>query len=149
MGVLRPRYSPSDQPARLSGRALQEIAREILRMQRSVPHSRDRGRRGDVGQLEGTLVPVFPGLYTATVTTAITACSSSGTPVPGTGAAQLWYYDDDADVMRQNGDDGMGTTFNGIVTVRNWYVNSGTIAVATHVLVYPFSNAYWLAGADC
>jgi hypothetical protein len=142
---LKPSQSPSDRPARIGAGAVREIAQQALRVQRSIPISLDRGRRGDRGPFGMNYGPIFPGLIPAVVTTAITACGTQSTPVPGSGAAQLWYRNDDAAAMAQNGDDGAS----GIVPVLNWYAGSGTIAVGTHVLVASFSNSFWLIGSDC
>lgn len=149
MPLYRPSQSPDDRPNRLSARAAQEIAREVLRLQRSIPISLDRGRRGDFGPFGQQYTANYPGLIPAVVTTAIPACSTSSTPAPGQGAAQLWYWNDDTTTMVQNGDDGMNGAVNGIVTVLNWYQKSGTIAVGAHILIAYFANAWWLVGADC
>jgi hypothetical protein len=148
----RPSEAPGDTPGRLTRRALRQVARETLRVQRSLPHSLDRGLRGDRGPLQQLYTPAFPGLIPATVTTAITACGTQSTPVVGSGAAQLWYWDDDNLVVAQaaNGDDGAaGGPETGIVTINNWYTDSGTIAVGTHIFVAAFSGSYWLIGSDC
>lgn len=139
---LRPRYSPSDTPARITQHAMGQVVRQAGRVYRDIPLGGDPRGKGQ------TNYPyVFPGLIPAVVTTGITACSAASTPVPGTGQAQLWYYNDDTDAMVANPDE--GPTSNGIVTVRNWYQNSGTIAAGKHIHVAYFANAYWLITADC
>lgn len=147
MAQHTPSQALTDRPARVSVGAMREIAQQAQRVQRSIPISLDRGLRGDRGPLGMSYAFPFLPVVTAVVTTAITACGSQTTPVPGSGAAQLWAWDDDTGVTYQNGDDGWAS--DGIVTVLNWYQASGTIAVGKHVTLVFFGNAWWLLGADC
>lgn len=142
-----PSQSPGDRPTPIGREAARQLGAAAQRLQRSFPYARDRGMRGDRGEIGLWYPHAFPGLFPATVTAEITACSTSATPVPGTGQAQLWVWDDDAETFSTNGDDGPNE--DGIVTVRNWFTASGTIAVGTHVVICPWSNAWWLISGDC
>jgi hypothetical protein len=146
MGIARrPRDPLGDRPARISETAARQLARQAGRVYRDIPISVDRGQGlGVAAPMAGLLVP-------AVVTTAITACSTASTPVPGTGQAQLWYYDDDTAAMASNpdGDDGPSGISGGIVTVLNWYTGAGTIPAGKHIWLAVFGNAYWILTADC
>lgn len=75
----------------------------------------------------------------AIVTSAITA--ASGTTY-GSGAAQI-YIDNDSGVAIED------PSYPSPVTVLNWYQNSGTIAIGTHVKLN-FRNGKWeFLGGDC
>src|SRR5487761_1391996 len=140
MGMkVRPGQPMGDRPARINETAARQIARQSSRVYRDIPISVDRG------QGLGVATPVFGGFIPAVVTSAISACSTSSTPAPGTGQAQLWYWNDDTAAMVSNpdGDDGDSGVSGGIVKVLNWYTNSGTIAVGKHIFVCAFSNVYW------
>ena len=134
MSVFRADQSLADRPARLGSNAASQMAREALRTRRSIPQGGDPSPYNWTGK-----VPYFVGLIPAVVTVAIGPCTSS----PGTGQVQLYYWDVDTSSAIPNPDDGAS------IAVLNWYQNSGTIAIGTHVYVTWWSNALWFAGGDC
>ena len=88
-----------------------------------------------------TTPPSGIGLVPAIVTSAIGP--ATGTTV-GTGQAQLYYLaDPDSNDVTADPDP------SGTVNVLNWYQNSGTIAIDTHIQVFLWSNAWWFGGGDC
>jgi hypothetical protein len=126
----------SDLPPSVKRRQQYVTDREARRVQIGIPISGDP--RPQAGR---TAPPYGVGLIPAIVTSAIGPCS--GTTV-GTGAAQLYYLaSPDSNTVTADPD----TT--GTVTVLNWFVNTGTITVGTHIQVYIWSYAYWFAGSDC
>ena len=85
--------------------------------------------------------PFGIGLVPAIVTVAIPP--GSGTTPSSTGQAQLYYLaTPDSTAATADAD-------NASVTVLNWYQSTPTIAVGKHILVFPWSGAYWLATGDC
>lgn len=83
-----------------------------------------------------------PGVMEAVVTTAITACVGT---TYGKGNATIQI------------DSLSGSTFTAAanpayaagILVLNWYVNSGTIAIGTHITVYWYNGNFRLLTADC
>jgi hypothetical protein len=134
--MIRPRYSQADRPARLSAKFVHEVAREVLRMQREVyPAGTDpRGKGHQWAQAP------WGGVQKGVVTTAITAASGL---VFGQGACQVCYLlTPDATTTTQDPDAINHKVF-------NWYTNSGTVAVGTHIYVFAADSALWLLGLDC
>jgi hypothetical protein len=136
--MIRPRYSQADAPARVSRDFVREVAREVLRMQREVnpPGTDPRGRGVQLGKAPAMTV------FKAVVTTAITAATSSSY---GSGYVQL-YYSSSPDATGGSPDPDWTSTS---TPVRNWYQNSGTIAVGTNCYVVTADYGLWLLGADC
>ena len=135
--MIRPRYSPADQPARPSREFIEEVARAVLRLQREIypPGSDPRGMGKQAGH------PVLP-VFKAITTTTIGAASSTDTNY-GTGNVQLYFSADPDD------DFGTADPDNASVPVYNWYTGSGTIPANTHCMVFPSDNALWLLTWDC
>lgn len=135
--MLRPRYSQGDQKVELSRAFVDEVAKQVARVLLEVPHPGfdPRGKGTQAGGRSPVVI-----VYTAIVTSAISA--ASGTSF-GAGEVQLYYADDQtSSALTQDTDDAA-------VPVQNWYTNSGTIAIGTHVIVISISGALWLLGCDC
>ena len=135
MNVLRPDQSPETASVEISRELLQEIAREVLRVQTSIPWYGDPRGKGTLDFQQA-----MPGLIPAVVLTSIS--QGSGT-TPGTGTVQLYYLADGSSAATPNPDDGAS------VTVYNWYTTSGAIAASKHCFVGVFSGVYWLVTWEC
>ena len=130
------RSSPADEPGRPSRLFVEQVAREVIRVQREMyPAGADP--RG-MGMAPGKSV-VLP-LFKAVTTTAITAASST---TYGTGSVQLYYSANPDDIAATADAD------NASVPVFNWYTGSGTIPTNTHCHVFPSDNVLWLLTWDC
>jgi hypothetical protein len=134
-GVYRPDQSQGTHGVQISKELLREIAAEVLRVQRSLPHYGDPTGFGGAD-----FVAAMPALIPAVVLTSIS--QGSGT-TPGTGTVQLYYLPDGATAASANPDDGAS------VTAYNWYTTSGTVAAGKHCFVGVFSGVYWLMLWEC
>lgn len=135
MGMYRPDQSQGTHAVGISRELLQEIAAEVLRVQRSMPHYGDPTGFGGVD-----FQTPMPALIPAVVLSSISQCSGT---TPGTGTAQLYYLADGSTAATANPDDGAS------VTIYNWYTTSGTIAAGKHCFVGVFSGVYWLMLWEC
>jgi hypothetical protein len=134
--MIRPRYSQADRAGNVSGRFVEQVAREVLRLQREVypPGSDPRGKGLQYG------LAAWAGAQMAIVTTAITAASSL---TYGSGAVQLHYSVNPGDVAATPDPDVAS------YPVINWYTSSGTIGTGKHCFVFATSAGLTLLIYEC
>ena len=137
MPLYRPSDAQSDRDSQTKRSTARGVERQARRVLTSIPLSGNPSRFGNRRSTppNGSVIP-------AIVTTAIPA--ASGTTPSSTGVVQLYYVDSpDSSTVTADVDSGAS------VTVLNWYVNSGTIAIGTNVWVVIWGQWAWLLTADC
>jgi hypothetical protein len=132
--------SPSDALSDVAGRSRRrehiQASKATERVRIGIPLSGDPR-----AEARRTGPPYGIGMIPAIVTTAIGPCT--GTTV-GVGGAQLYHLaSPDSNTVMPDPDPA------GTVAVLNWFENSGTIVIGTHIQIFLWSNAYWFGGADC
>ncbi len=146
MGIYRADQTQGDRSVTISRRLYQELVRASRRSLEAWPFSRDRGLGHDRGMPTSPGAGFSPAAVPGIVTTPITACTlSSGNYTPGSGVVSFYWLDLDDSITTAIA----CTDDYALVTVRNWYLNSGTIASGKSVWCTWWSGAFWFLGSDC
>jgi hypothetical protein len=132
---------PADMPIQFGKAAALRIKRAVQRIE-AMPYPQIDKR------------PKYPvlggggGLFEAIVTNSISAFNAN-TNTYGTGTAQIYMpsLNTNTNSYQAVVDTSFGT--NGSVTVLNWYKNSGTVSVNTHIYVTQRADQFELVTADC